>query len=437
MKTRILFLISILFISYFTAQSTYTSSNFAVSGDVFYLTKASNISLDFTSTGSNYNWDFSTLTGISQNQLIYRNANSTGFVWPWIINPNNANLSSTDGESKTISVNGNNLGITNINEYYKKTSSQLIEVANAYKINYNGTQIPVTNQYLDSDVVYNFPINYGNTNTDSSQSLVDIPNVYHQEKLLTRNNIVDGWGTLTTPFGNFQNVLRMVTTLVETDNTTVVGNVIPTITKTTRELKWFDTPQKIPVLTVYQANTNGNWTTTGVEYLDSQRDFQVTALFAYTPVVPSAGETVYFQNLSTNATQYSWDFGDFSSANNISTEEHPTHIYNSPGTYQVKLTSSNGTFLDEVTIPLIVSVLGIENTQETSNNFVFPNPFTSKINVDQSLKNGKYFLYDSIGKLVSSGKNIEDKDFSELPNGNYIVVFENNNSVKKIKIIKK
>ena len=46
---------------------------------------------------------------------------------------------------------------------------------------------------------------------------------------------------------------------------------------------------------------------------------------------------VSFMNFSTNATSYSWDFGD----GNSSTEENPTHVYAEAGNYDVTLTASN------------------------------------------------------------------------------------------------
>jgi PKD repeat protein len=47
--------------------------------------------------------------------------------------------------------------------------------------------------------------------------------------------------------------------------------------------------------------------------------------------------TVSFVNTSKNASSYSWDFGDGSA----STEENPSHLYSSAGTFNVQLTATS------------------------------------------------------------------------------------------------
>jgi PKD repeat protein len=49
----------------------------------------------------------------------------------------------------------------------------------------------------------------------------------------------------------------------------------------------------------------------------------------------SNGLTIWFTNLSTNATSYNWNFGD----GNISNETNPTHTYSASGVYTVELTA--------------------------------------------------------------------------------------------------
>ena len=61
------------------------------------------------------------------------------------------------------------------------------------------------------------------------------------------------------------------------------------------------------------------------------------AAFTFTPVAPSAGEPVQFNDTSTHPdgtiVAWAWDFGDGSD----SAEQHPVHVYGNPGTYTVTL----------------------------------------------------------------------------------------------------
>lgn len=70
---------------------------------------------------------------------------------------------------------------------------------------------------------------------------------------------------------------------------------------------------------------------------------------------------VTFSNSSTDATSYTWDFGD----SNTTTSTNPVHTYSTSGTYQVKLTASNGTLNNEITQSLMVS-LNPENVRATT-----------------------------------------------------------------------
>ncbi len=59
---------------------------------------------------------------------------------------------------------------------------------------------------------------------------------------------------------------------------------------------------------------------------------------------PSNGCAPYnavFNSASLNAVSWLWDFGDPGSPDNTSTDENPTHLYASPGTYIIRLTAAN------------------------------------------------------------------------------------------------
>ncbi|MCB0640690.1 MAG: PKD domain-containing protein, partial [Phaeodactylibacter sp.] len=69
----------------------------------------------------------------------------------------------------------------------------------------------------------------------------------------------------------------------------------------------------------------------------------------------SNSDMVDFTNTSTNATTYSWDFGD----NSTSTEVNPTHTYAMDGTYTVTLEATNACGTATLTNTVVVSTLPI------------------------------------------------------------------------------
>ena len=67
------------------------------------------------------------------------------------------------------------------------------------------------------------------------------------------------------------------------------------------------------------------------------------ASFTISTDSPEVGDTVHFQNTSTNALTYEWDFGD----EIISYEENPSHSYTSAGKFNIQLAASNENGTDE------------------------------------------------------------------------------------------
>lgn len=117
----------------------------------------------------------------------------------------------------------------------------------------------------------------------------------------------------------------------------------PTQYTTTDVIHGFDMPGTYKVELIA---TNGESTSSMITWYNVGID----APFVDFTATPASGEivtgiapfTVYFRSItSNNTTAWRWDFGD----GGISTEQHPTYIYTTPGMYSVKLsaTNANGT----------------------------------------------------------------------------------------------
>lgn len=331
------------------SQSVYTASNYAKIGDTIYLTSAMLDTFDFSLTGPGKVWNYVTLNGISQQQLIFRNPKSTGFTqlqWPYIYNAGNVNISSTNNQSIAVGP----LEESDNNDYYLNNTGALALKASSFRVSYNNVSINIKNIYSQADTLYKFPLNYTDSFKSNAAYVTSIPSVYYNQQITTRANKVDGWGTVVTPFGSFTHCLRVTSAVVQTDTFSFYGTGMPAITTQYREFKWLDTSRGYPVLYVKQMKTTAGYVTSLIQYMDKQQYFQPQALFAYVPLLPVKNDTVTFQNLSINSTAWHWDFGD----GTISSIINPQHIFTSAGKYPVTLIAYNGPKSDTAVLSIMV-----------------------------------------------------------------------------------
>jgi len=153
--------------------------------------------------------------------------------------------------------------------------------------------VPVTYaSRAQQDVVYRFPISYGNA-ADVSNSLLTTPaalassGYFSQQR--RRTSQPDAWGTLTTPFGTFQTV-RLVTTLADHDSIAFGGTPgqgldLPLV----RTYQWLAKGVHVPVLAITTTTVAGNEVVASVEYRDVFRRFvRLATLGAAPDAAPSA-----------------------------------------------------------------------------------------------------------------------------------------------------
>ena len=119
-----------------------------------------------------------------------------------------------------------------------------------------------------------------------------------------------------------------------------------------------------------------------------------TANFNYN----AAGTVISFNNTSTNATGYFWDFG----GGNTSNLSNPTFDFGGEGTFPVMLIADNGDCSDTTYINVIISGLGLNELELNSS--LYPNPFNSYINLSLQLPANGIDLtidaYNAIGQKV-------------------------------------
>lgn len=186
----------------------------------------------------------------------------------------------------------------------------------------------------------------------------------------------------------------------------------------------------------FYGTDNGNWPNEPNQYWDSV--FNKVENFALNIHKPKAGfQLVGFENIvmftdtSVNSTYWYWDFGD----GYFSTEQNPTHEYESAGEFlTVQFVSNDLLSWDTVSI-IISSYVGVNEKFEKYVK-VFPNPVTNSISIKNiSNTRTKLDLLNLSGQVLSSefleAKQIKTLDVSLLKPGVYIFYDETTGTRKK------
>jgi hypothetical protein len=84
----------------------------------------------------------------------------------------------------------------------------------------------------------------------------------------------------------------------------------------------------------------------------------------------------------------------------------------------------------------ICNTTGTEEQNITNKMTVYPNPFSNRIQIENTTGLEDYKLINSLGQTVWMGKNINQQDFSNLSNGLYVLHVSKLNGQQTIKLIK-
>lgn len=139
--------------------------------------------------------------------------------------------------------------------------------------------------------------------------------------------------------------------------------------------------------------------------------------------------TVTFNNTSTSATSYLWDFGDGST----STAKNPVHTYASEGSYTVKLSAINPCKTVDKTATISLTTGTIELTGLSSVTLL-PNPsngaFSLAVNSPVAI-DAQFVLVDAAGKILGEkntqlpmGSSVESFNYTDVPAGQYRLIIQ-------------
>jgi hypothetical protein len=136
--------------------------------------------------------------------------------------------------------------IEDVYQFFKGSDNDYREVGFGVTLNGFALALP----YDEIDVVYDFPIDYGDADSSSSGFDITIPGLGAATSERTRKYNVDGYGTLITPYGEFE-ALRIKTFITQKDSVYVdtAGQGVPVYREFT-EYEWYGKGHGLPLLKV-------------------------------------------------------------------------------------------------------------------------------------------------------------------------------------------
>jgi PKD repeat protein len=173
-----------------------------------------------------------------------------------------------------------------------------------------------------------------------------------------------------------------------------------------------------------------------------KKDLIVVQSLPFARFIPTVkSNEVEFQNTTTNALNYTWDFGD----STTSQEVNPKHLYKKTGKYNVRLLAENECSKTEFTEFITLNFTKNQEFLTEKEITVFPNPSTGFFTLSLNTNTNEpvdFQLYNSIGQAVAlenrtthDVSNSYHFDLNYLPKGIYFLAAKGKISAKRIKIV--
>jgi hypothetical protein len=256
----ITFFLSAILVSSAFAQTpiVLSNANMPSANDTLRYTSVSlNSVSNYTATGVNYTWNFSSVNSGTSGVRSFKSAIQTPYAVFFL------SFSGFAEKMPDVSLGGT-FSFTDYYNFYKKQTNPPAYIADGVGLTISG--IPLPSYYTDKDELYLFPMSYpkydSTTFRFSTPSVSVIPIIYIKSGY--RVTKCDGWGTITTPYGT-ENCLRIVTTQYAKD--TIKTQFLPLgFPNTVRSYQWMTLNSKIPYFEVTGNVVGSNFVPTSARY---------------------------------------------------------------------------------------------------------------------------------------------------------------------------
>jgi len=154
--------------------------------------------------GANKVWDFSTIQALQQEKETYISSTSSEIQFLCIAIFNNpldpSHNASFAKKGMDIASPIPEMQISNVYEFYKNTNAAYTLVGRSATIN----NAPFCLRNNPTDTLFVFPLEFNTSYTSNSSFNITVPTVGYYEQSVKRTAIVDGWGSIVTPYNTFE-----------------------------------------------------------------------------------------------------------------------------------------------------------------------------------------------------------------------------------------
>lgn len=426
------------------AQITIQSTHLPSIGDTIrYSIARPDQNLDLAKTGANVQWDFTKLSKTTQGVKAYKTSAQTPYVLSFGFN--------AIGYKIADSIGAGNTGVKDVYGFFRKTSSVWENVGLGLKT--DALPIPITGKHTSSDIVYKLPMTYKDSFNNNFRLVapigVSIFKVGDYFQFGNRKTVVDGYGTISTPYAKDVACIRVKSEITQTDSISVTQPAPTNFGFATNrvEYQWISTAEKIPMLEIVGQEFNGNFVIASVQYRDiaeASNPAEPTVDFVASSTTIFKGEQVEFTNISRgDITKWQWDVSPNAGVSLAQGTPNSKDIilqFDETGKYTISLkaTSTSGDFTktknEYITVTETNTVSGISSSQLK----IFPQPANQKITFSNLGVGSWYVIQDIYGKTIAMGKTDAKElevDTQTWPSATYFITIQSKKGSESIKFV--
>jgi hypothetical protein len=228
------------------AQVVITTADLPMASQNYNIVQAAPIELadPALSAGLDMTWDYSNLQELTTDVLSLIPITETPFLYQFL-------FSQATHASAGADLNlGEMFSVTEVFNYYRNNATGYYDMGFGSSL----SGFPLLGQRNPADRIVKLPLELGNEPDESSSYYqIVVPTLAAIRNWQTRQNVIDGWGTVTTPTGTFEALrVRSIVNAIDTIQITFEKNeIVQGITRPeVMEYRWYAPAMGVPVLQI-------------------------------------------------------------------------------------------------------------------------------------------------------------------------------------------